>query len=114
MADVQEGNAAFSVEAVVEDVKTAVEGVAKEIVAEAKTVEQALRIEISDAEKVVVLRLENQFLQLTTQARELQKQIETIQKSFPDYLKGLATKYVVDLKEYAFNSIEGVFNKKEQ
>lgn len=104
---------AFNVEAVAKAAVEEVTTVAKEIVAAVETVEERLRVEISDAEKVVVLRQENQFLQLTTQARELQKQIENIQKNFPEYLKGLAVKYSVDLKEYAFNSIEGVFNKKQ-
>jgi hypothetical protein len=88
-----------------------VKAVAGEVVAEVEKVAERLKVEISDAEKVIVLRQENQFLQLTTQARELQKQIETIQKNFPEYIKGLATKYELEIKDYVFDSISGVFNK---
>ncbi len=80
---------------------------------EAKVAEEKAVVEISDEEKLVTLKMENNFLRITAQIAELQKQAEQIQKQYPDYIKTLASKYGVDVTKSSFHAIEGVFKKNQ-
>jgi hypothetical protein len=93
--------------------KRALKNVGQVIAAEAKAEEEKVRVAITAEEHNIGLRLENQFLQFTTQIAQLQKQMENIQKQYPEYVKGLGTKYALDLTKYTFNAIEGVFTKNQ-
>ncbi len=70
------------------------------------------KVEITDAENLAVMRLENSFLKNTQQISILQKQNEEIQRNFPEYIKSLAAKHSVDLTTHLFDSVEGAFRKK--
>lgn len=111
-------------EGVLKEVVTAVETEAKAVAAKAKrvakNVETAVkadvektRVAITAEEHNVALRMENEFLKITTQITQLQQQAANIQKQFPEYIKSLATKYVVDVTKNTFNAIEGVFTKNQ-
>lgn len=104
---------ATAVEAEVKAVAAKAKRAVKTVVGDAKAIEEKLVTEVSDAEKLIILRMENQFLQITQNITNLQRQVEQIQKQFPEYIKTLAAKYSVDLTKNTFHSVEGVFKKNQ-
>ena len=120
----KEEAAVKAVEGVVEKAAVAVETSAEKVAARTRRLgktsegkvaseKAADRVDISDAEKLVVLRMENEFLKAQQQIAALQKQSEGIQKNFPEYIKTLASKYSVDLTTSLFDSVQGAFTKKQ-
>ena len=87
--------------------------VVRNAVSEVKSAAETTKVAISAEEHNICLKMENQFLQITAQIVQLQKQAEGIQKQYPEHIKGLASKYGVDLAKNTFNAIEGVFTKNQ-
>ena len=107
----------MSVSTEIKAAETEIVEVAKEVVAEVKEVvakvEEKLRQEITDAEKVIVTRMENEYLKATLELQRLQTQVSTIQKNYPAYIESLAKKYGIEIKDFTFDAIELLFKKNQ-
>lgn len=95
-------------------VETVVEEVKKEVV----EVVERVRVEIVDAEKLLLTKLENDFLkaqvelqQLSVRITHLQDVAKKVQTQFTEKTVELAKKYEVDLKEFFYNAVEQAFTK---
>jgi hypothetical protein len=104
----------------VKAVAVEVESETKAAVVKASKVAQLLtpemnktKVAVSAEEHNIVLKMENEFLKVTTQITQLQRQAENIQKNFPEYLKSLAAKYSVDLTKNTFDALEGAFKRNQ-
>lgn len=80
---------------------------------------EVTRIEITDAEKLAVVKLENDFLknqmelsQLVKRHEQLQENAKKLTDGFNAKVKELTTKYVVDEKYFQFNMLEQAFTKR--
>ena len=87
--------------------------IAKAVVEAATPILEKTKVAVSAEEHNIVLKMENEFLKVTTQITQLQKQAESIQRNFPEYLKSLAAKYSVDLTKNTFDAIEGAFKRNQ-
>ena len=105
------------------DIIAAVEGevkaVEQAVVAEAKVVEakveavvEKTRVEITDAEKFAMAALENQFLKLSMQAKQLDEQIKSIQTTYPKKVEELVKRYAIDTEKWFFDGVDYFFKKK--
>ena len=99
---------------VVEEVKQEVTKVTEEVKKEIERV----RVDVTDAEKLFLTKLENDFLkaqvelqQLNQRMTHLQDVAKKTQEGFVAKTTELAKKYEVDLKEFFFNNIEQAFVK---
>ena len=93
--------------------KRVLKNVAAKVGTEVKAVEERTRVVITAEEHNIALKMENEFLRLSQQISVFQKQAESIQKQYPEYVKSLASKYVVDLTKNTFQAIEGAFTKNQ-
>lgn len=97
------------------------EAVQQEVAAieqEVKKVEERVRVDITDAEKLVVTKFENDFLrtqvelqQLSQRMTHLQEVAKKAQDGFASATTEMAKKYEVDLKEFFFHGVELAFVK---
>jgi hypothetical protein len=109
----------MSVETVVEEVKQEVANAAAEVKAEVVKVEERIRVELEDTEKLALVRFERSFLQAQVEVQNLQKRMEQLQeaanaasKGYTSRLQELVKKYTIDEARLVFNAIEGAFVKK--
>jgi hypothetical protein len=101
----------------VEEVKQAADAIVEEV----KKVDERVRVDITDSEKLFVTKLENDFLkaqvelqQLNQRMTHLQEVAKKAQEGFVAKTQEMAKKYEVDLKDFIFNSIEQAFVKNPQ
>lgn len=102
---------AKEVETEVQKVATRAKRSLRAVAGDVKSETSSAKIAIAAEEHLIVLKMENQFLKVTTQIQQLQKEAENIQKQFPEYIKSLAAKYAVDITKNNFNALDGTFNK---
>jgi uncharacterized protein YeeX (DUF496 family) len=95
-----------------ETLKEAVTEVIKETEAKVEKIEQAIRVEISDAEKLVVRNLENEFLKAQMEMQRLTATLKNIQEQFPKLVDTYVKKYALDPAVYVFDAVELAFKKK--
>lgn len=81
-------------------------------VTEAPATEVPQRVEVSDAEKVILIRMENEFLKTNSEITRLQSVLKNVQEVYPAKLKELAAKYGVNLETHFFDGLELVFKLK--
>lgn len=101
------------VEDVAVEVKDEVVKVAKTVEAEIVSVAQKIRQEIESEEKVIITKMENEFLKAQLEIQRLQTTVATTQKSYPEYIKNLAEKYALNIAEWSFDAVELVFKKNQ-
>lgn len=96
-----------------------VEEKVEEVVEEVKKVEEVVRIDITDSEKLFVTKTENDFLkaqveihQLSQRISQLQEAAKTAQNAFTSKVTELEQKYSVDKTKLQFNMLEQAFTKK--
>lgn len=94
---------------VVEEVKEVVQ----EVETKAVALEQKVRQEIASEEKVIITKMENEFLKAQMEIQRLQTIVSTTQKSYPEYIKNLAEKYSLNIAEWTFDAVELLFKKNQ-
>jgi len=104
---------------VVEEVKQEVQEVKQEAqvatenaIAEAVKETAKARIEVTDAEKLGLVRLENEFLKAQMEMRRLQDLIKNVQEVYPKQVEQLQKKYSIDPATHVYDAIQGAFVKK--
>jgi hypothetical protein len=99
------------------EVAQAIEAVAQAVTDEVKQevakVEEKIRIEISDAEKFMLTKMENEFLKAQMEVKRLTELMQNIQKAFPTQVEELVKKYAIEPAKYTFDAIELAFKKKQ-
>lgn len=87
--------------------------VVEAVKAEAVALEQKVRQEIASEEKVIITKMENEFLKAQMEIQRLQTIVSTTQKSYPEYIKNLAEKYSLNIAEWTFDAVELLFKKNQ-
>jgi len=105
-----------NVETKVESAVAAVEAEVKQevatVVAEEKKYATETRIEITDAENLLLTKMENQFLKIQMDIRRLNEEAKSISENFPKKVAELMKKYAINEATHVFNALEGAFIKK--
>ena len=106
-------------ETLVEKVEGAVESAVQEVKAEVAKVEERVRVDLEDGEKLALVRFEKDFLTAQVEMQNIQKRMDVLQETaknasagYMSRLKELVTKYTVDEAKMTFSAIEGAFLKK--
>lgn len=109
-----------TVKTLVAEVKDEVKTLVPEVEAAAKAAElkivkfaTAVRVDITDAEKVVATKLENEFLKAEVEINRLKKIQENVSKQFPQFVESLVKKYAVNPVTHVFDNVELAFKKKQ-
>lgn len=97
---------------VLEAVKNEVEKIEEKV---AEVVKRA-RVDLTDTEKLLVTKIENDFLKAQVELQQLNQRMTHLQdvakkcgEKFTAETISLAKKYAVDLKEFYFNNVEQAF-----
>lgn len=97
----------------VETVVEKVEEVVKEVIQEAKKFATEAVIELTAEDKLIISKLENEFLRAQSEVRRLQDVIKSAQDRFPQVVNTLVEKYAISPLTHVFDNIELAFKKKQ-
>lgn len=107
-------------EAIVGEVVAKTEAAVKTVAVVAKDAEKkavefatAERVDITADEKLMVSKLENEFLRANAEIQRLQGVIQSAQAQFPNVVSGLVKKYSINPATHVFDNIELAFKKKQ-
>lgn len=100
--------AVAAAEAQLKAVVSDVEKVAEQV--EAKEV--AWRVDITDAEKLALRNLENEYLKAQMEIQRLSAIVQNAQKQFPVLVESFVKKYAINPAVHVFDAVELAFKRK--
>lgn len=108
------------VQTLIADVKASTESLAAKAETAAKAVEEkvvkfatAALVQITADEKLIVTKMENEYLKAQVEITRLSTVQQNVQKNFPQYVESLVKKYAINPATHVFDNIELVFKKKQ-
>lgn len=94
------------------EVTELVEAAVPAVVEEIKKAEVAVRVDITDAEKLVIRTVENEYLKAQMEIRRLSDVAVNAQRQFTSTVESLVKKYAVDPVVHVFDAVELAFKKR--
>jgi hypothetical protein len=107
-----EGAVAGAATQVETPVENKTEGVLAAVESKADKIVAAVRIELTDAEKLVIRNVENEYLKAQMELQRLSSVTQNASRQFTNTVESYVKKYAIDPAVHVFDTVELVFKKK--